>query len=50
MERMWLARDYVNVTMPSRSRGVVQARPGKLDLLQLAQNLAAEGHCQRKLA
>ena len=26
----------------SRSRGVVQARPGQLDFLQLAENLAAE--------
>ena len=26
----------------TRSRGVVQARPGQLDLLQLAQHLAAE--------
>ena len=27
----------------ARSRGVVQARPGQLDFLQLAENLCAKG-------
>ena len=35
-------RDRGQEDQGARSRGVVQIRPGQLDLLQLAQNLPAE--------